>query len=556
MSQILVDVSEHNGDIDWELVKATGYHAIIRVGFGRFDAGGRLDYKFERNVSECERLGIPYGVYWYSYAASPESAAIEGQQMVSAIAGHNPAYPVYFDTEEPGTQSVSRANAEAFGDVVEAAGYWCGVYASQSWWDSNLSGLERFTKWVAKWSDSAPTVGDTDLWQNRGADADSVSLRANVPGIGWSDLNVLLRDTMLDEIGRWNQAESPAEDEVKRCPTCGQPLPETPSEPVEEPKDVPADDMPAQEPTVTGKLTYPQMAAEVMYHMCTHDGNGGHGYSQYRRWGDGTFENVTLSDGTVVTIANGDYDCSSAVITAWEAVLPGSTADATYTGNMREEFLSTGLFAWHPMGDGYIAQVGDIYLNEIHHTAMCWSAEPDIMMQFSLSENNSIDGQQGDQTGWESNVKEYQNYWAGWDGKLVYVGPARDGSGDATNQAPADNATSTQSVDVDGYWGRGTTAALQAYFGTEVDGEVWHQWAPNVARNGALTTGWMCDESTKGSPLIRAMQAWLGITTDGILGTEFVTALQRHFGTTVDGVLDPGSTCVKAMQRALNNGSL
>lgn len=63
-----IDVSEHQGRIDWNAVKASGIDfAILRVGFGAPSWGGRVDYQFNRNISECERLGIPYGVYIYSY---------------------------------------------------------------------------------------------------------------------------------------------------------------------------------------------------------------------------------------------------------------------------------------------------------------------------------------------------------------------------------------------------------------------------------------------------------------------------------------------------------
>ena len=209
------------------------------------------------------------------------------------------------------------------------------------------------------------------------------------------------------------------------------------------------------------------------------------------------------------------------------------------------------------MGDGYIAQTGDIYLNEVHHTAMCWSAEPDLMMQFSISENYSVSGEQGDQTGWESNIKAYANYGnGGWDGKLVYIGPKRDGSSDKTPTVTPSTPETTTQIDVDGYWGRGTTMALQNYFGTYADGEVWHQWEPNVNRNGALTSGWMCDGTAKGSPVIRALQNILGVTADGILGTDTIMALQTRMGTYVDGVLDAGSTCVQELQRRLNAGAI
>lgn len=167
-------------------------------------------------------------------------------------------------------------------------------------------------------------------------------------------------------------------------------------------------------------LSYPHAAAEVMEHLCAHDS---HGYSQYSRYGEGGSETVTLSDGTQVAISLGDRDCSSAVINAYEAV-GVDCGGATYTGNMRSCMTGTGLFAWRPMSGGYIAQRGDIYLNEKYHTAMCTSAVPDLLAEFSISETGGIDGAEGDQTGNESHVRSYYSY--PWDGILVYVGPERE----------------------------------------------------------------------------------------------------------------------------------
>lgn len=319
---------------------------------------------------------------------------------------------------------------------------------------------------------------------------------------------------------------------------------------------IPADTTPLTEPETPVEvpsgnlLTYQERAAEVMEHYAAHDAS--HGYSQYNRWGNGSNETLTLSDGTTVVVSAGDRDCSAGIISAWEAVLPGSTAGATYTGDMKEEFLSTGLFEWHPIGDGYIAQRGDIYLNEGNHTAMCTSAEPDMMAEFAISENYTIHGVEGDQTGWECQVVPYHNYGnGGWDGKLVYIGQQPDGSQQEEPSGDEPGGIGIQ-VAVDGYWGRDTTAALQTYFGTVVDGEVWHQWQANLDKNPALTYGWEADSSLAGSPVIRALQNRLGVNPDGIIGTETIIALQNRLGTYADGVLDAPSPCVKELQRRLN----
>ena len=167
------------------------------------------------------------------------------------------------------------------------------------------------------------------------------------------------------------------------------------------------------------------VAATLMEHLVS---DPAHGYTQGAgRWGSGGYEVVTV-EGTGYSIALGDRDCSSAVIDCWKTVLlgtdyQGALDSATYTGNMRSVFVGSGLFEWHPMGDGYIAQRGDIYLNEVSHTAMCISSEPDMLAEFSINELGTITGGQvGDQTGRESRVAGYYSF--PWDGILAYNGGA------------------------------------------------------------------------------------------------------------------------------------
>lgn len=161
-----------------------------------------------------------------------------------------------------------------------------------------------------------------------------------------------------------------------------------------------------------------EAAARIMEHLCSHDGDGGHGYSQgSNRWGNGVRESIEV-DGQAYTFAGGDRDCSAGVISALEAA-GIDCGGATYTGNMRALICATGNFVWEPMT--YIAQRGDVYLNEQHHTAMCTSPSPDMLAQFSIDENgNIIGGREGDQTGAESNIRAYYDF--PWDGILRYTG--------------------------------------------------------------------------------------------------------------------------------------
>ena len=148
-----IDVSEHNGTIDWQSVKDAGIDfAILRVGFAGDTSGGRLDYYFKRNVSECERLGIPYGVYLYSYARNEDDAQAEARLMLSALKGHSPTLPVYYDLEERETNangspkwtpfndpSKLASIAKTFCGQIAAAGYKPGIYANVNWFKNYLT---------------------------------------------------------------------------------------------------------------------------------------------------------------------------------------------------------------------------------------------------------------------------------------------------------------------------------------------------------------------------------------------------------------------------------
>ena len=194
MQRLLIDVSEHNGTINWEQAKGHIDGAILRCGYG-MDIASQDDKQWARNVAECERLGIPYGVYIYSYATNTDRAKSEAQHVLRLIQGHKLSYPVYFDMEEPGTEGAAVANAITFGDIIEAAGYWCGVYYNRNWHNNVVKGqLDRFTRWGAGYGTNngqkqdkyKPGFGE-DIWQ--------YSSKGSVPGIsGGVDVNVCYRD--------------------------------------------------------------------------------------------------------------------------------------------------------------------------------------------------------------------------------------------------------------------------------------------------------------------------------------------------------------------------
>lgn len=167
MSQKVIDVSYHNGIIDWQKVKNAGYHAIIRLGYGQ-EVASQRDKQAVRNVQECERLSIPYGLYIYSYADGKTKARGEAEHALNFIrefCGSNILYPCFIDIEEKGLLRHAAIVAGEFCNAVSKAGYNAGVYASESVWLSQLKDFTGFYKWVAKWSNKPPEVAGLDLWQ-------------------------------------------------------------------------------------------------------------------------------------------------------------------------------------------------------------------------------------------------------------------------------------------------------------------------------------------------------------------------------------------------------
>lgn len=273
-------------------------------------------------------------------------------------------------------------------------------------------------------------------------------------------------------------------------------------------------------------ITQREAFAQVMEHLVSHDGGGGHGYSQANRMGDGTTETICLSDGTTVTIAGGDRDCSSAVVTALRAV-GVNTFGASYTGNMREQLLKTGLFGWRKMGVKS-AHRGDIYLNEKCHTAVCvspyGSARGDLLAQFSISEKGTVTGTKGDQTGRESNIKAYYSY--PWDGTLYWLGDGKTLNG--SNTEVADNTV--PSLGDTRYFGPKMAKELQCQLGTTADGVISGQWPANERYL------WACDRGVieyvkggVGSNAVRALQDKVGCKVYPVVGG--VQARQMGSGT-------------------------
>lgn len=165
---LVVDVSYHNGVINWNKAKEAGVvGAIIRCGYGR-DFTKYDDSRYRANMDGALAVGIKVGVYLYSYAKTIESAKSEAAHVLRLVAPYKSriSLPIYYDLEEEGTQTGAKERAIVFGEILEAQGYTVGVYANEYWWRTYLKGLDRFNKWVAKWGSVEPKgFSNMELWQ-------------------------------------------------------------------------------------------------------------------------------------------------------------------------------------------------------------------------------------------------------------------------------------------------------------------------------------------------------------------------------------------------------
>ena len=180
-SSVGIDVSKHNGEIDWDAVKADGIKfAIIRVGYGNDDTD-QDDVWAVRNMQECERVGIPYGVYLYSYAVNEDEANSEANHILRMLQGFNPVLGVYIDIED--TEYYNEYNIDPYSaegrelitriavtvmDRVSRAGYTAGVYANWNYFQNVLIQSEiQAYKWLAWYKEDTSEVpeGDWIMWQ-------------------------------------------------------------------------------------------------------------------------------------------------------------------------------------------------------------------------------------------------------------------------------------------------------------------------------------------------------------------------------------------------------
>ena len=191
-----IDVSAWQGKIDWKTVADYGMgFAILRIT----EAGNVVDSQFENNLAGCNKYNIPVGVYKYSYAMTIAEIQREARKVVSTLNGRRIQFPVFLDLEynnqrSLGSESIHKM-ADAFLEIVEAAGYKFAIYCNVDWYENVIcSHLKKYDFWIARY----PANDDGWLQERLRPDFGvgwQYSSKAKIPGIsGTVDRNVFYKD--------------------------------------------------------------------------------------------------------------------------------------------------------------------------------------------------------------------------------------------------------------------------------------------------------------------------------------------------------------------------
>ncbi len=178
MSNVIIDVSQHNGAIDWNKVKGNVEAAVIRLGYRGYSKGTlAYDARYQANRKECEENGIPFSLYFFPCSVCDREAEEEADFIINEVQGMNYVLPVFLDSEVADVKKgsgradkLSKAERTKYlkiiCDTLQDAGVPAGIYASASWLKNNLDITQLpYSIWVAQWSNKLTYDGDCMLWQ-------------------------------------------------------------------------------------------------------------------------------------------------------------------------------------------------------------------------------------------------------------------------------------------------------------------------------------------------------------------------------------------------------
>ena len=377
-----IDVSAWQGKIDWKTVADYGMgFAILRIT----EAGNVVDSQFENNLAGCNKYNIPVGVYKYSYAMTIAEIQREARKVVSTLNGRRIQFPVFLDLEyndqrSLGSDSIHKM-ADAFREIVEAAGYKFAIYCNVDWYENVIcSHLKKYDFWIARY----PSNDDGWLQERLRPDFGvgwQYSSKAKIPGIsGTVDRNVFYKDYTTDEN---TKTDTKGESNVK----------------------------------LTKEQIIQNVRNDAVNFAVRIANDNSHGYSQAVR--------------SLYNTANPrSFDCSSLVLTAYYyAFLKNGLTDlanylktnCSYTGNMLR-MLNTGFEAVARNQTAHAQMIrGDIELNTTYHTAL--AVGKDIIVHARSSEGTT---DTKDNSGNEIRTQPWYLYSHGWTHRLRFTGRGID----------------------------------------------------------------------------------------------------------------------------------
>ena len=459
----IIDVSAWNANVPYSTLKQQGISgAIIRIT----EKGNKTDSKFETHWNGCKNNGLWTGVYKYSYATTLAAIKEEANTIVKVLNGRECPLGVWLDLEDSSQRSLPKATfkemIKAFWKIIENAGYSFGIYTGKEFF--NLIDGKSFSCpfWVPSYpyNDTGVIVerlrpnigekgwqysskyklngGNTDistfdkafidgLVNNKTTETTNVQpTQAIVYKIGYTLLKkgakgetVKTLQTMLNKFGYNLVVDGDFGKNTYNAVTAFQKAHTVNVNGKVEKLDVDgvvgdktwnalyqaAPSTAAQTPTNSSTASKPSTSVasvSMIIEKATRwmedlANDNTHGYDQIYRWGE-----------------KGDYDCSSAVISAYEtAGIPvKSKGGATYTGNMYNAFINNGFIdvtnSVNRMTAGGM-QRGDVLLNIVHHVAMyCGNG---MEVEASINEKGTAKyGMPGDQSGREILIRQYRNY--------------------------------------------------------------------------------------------------------------------------------------------------
>ena len=180
MSKVFgIDISVYQKGYDYKKASKEGVRfAIIRAGASR-----TKDSQFDKHYKNAKKQGWGVGTYWYTYATTVAEAKVEIKAFLKALKGKQFEYPVYLDIEDASIKgagkTVLNAIVKAYGDALEKAGYYFGVYTNVDWYNNKISGAtlnKKYDWWIASWTSKKPSGINAGLWQFGGS---SNAIRSN-----------------------------------------------------------------------------------------------------------------------------------------------------------------------------------------------------------------------------------------------------------------------------------------------------------------------------------------------------------------------------------------